>query len=217
MLEELLCQFSAWSSPPEISSCQSSSLPVFASLSGTDLNFSPATTLFLHPPRTISVSRQQSSCSRAFPFTSAIAQLLWQVPGSGGLGDADERLAPLCSHEASHSLPSLGHPESQPQNASELLQDEGCTVDEGRDRQRPDFQDCKLWGSGGVPVEGCLLWDVDHVPYSFFFFLSQTHNAAESSGSVQIIHLTELESQVIIFLRKIYWNIPCHIPLSFNL
>lgn len=164
MLEELLCQFSAWSSPPEISSCQSSSLPVFASLSGTELSFSPATTLFLHPPRTISVSRQQSSCSRAFPFTSAIAQLLWQVPGSGGLGDADERLAPLCSHEASHSLPSLGHPESQPQNASELLQ---LMRDETDKDLISKTANC---GAQGVSLLKAVFCGMSTLFHTFFFF-----------------------------------------------
>lgn len=59
-------------------------------------------------------------------------------------------------------------------------------------------------GAQGVSLLKAVFCGMSTMFHTLFFFLSQTHNAAESSGSVQIIHLTELESQVISFLRKIY-------------
>lgn len=127
------------------------------------LHLSSATTLSLHLPSICLVFRHPFGCSRALSFTPAVAQLPWQAPGSGGLRAGDGQSATLTSYETSQVLPSL----SRLPSVNEKMPPGCCGRKAAQSVRHEGAKDLtpKIPNSPcepqGVPVELCLLWDVD--------------------------------------------------------
>lgn len=125
---------------------------------------SSTTTLFLHLPRIFLVFRHPLSCSRALPFTPAIAQLPWQAPGSGSLKAADGQWATLTSYETFQVLPGLscfpGVDKKTTPGCFRTKAGQSTTSHGGAKDLISKIPNAPHESQGSL-VERCLLWDVD--------------------------------------------------------
>ena len=164
-LAELLCCSSAWSSPSDISSCQSFSfisLPFCGTCVSRPLLCHHAFLTSVNYLSCLQVSLQQQqsllfyTCNSPATLASAweweIEGCWWAVSHTNQLWDLPSPAEPLL------------FPKCQWEHASRLLQDEGWTVSNAQGSKRFDFQDPKCSSEAqGTLVDNFLLWDVDSV------------------------------------------------------
>lgn len=159
VLAELFCCSPAWSSPSEISGCQSPSFHFFASLWYLCISPAPLPLHFSYICRGSFLVWG----SRTLPFTPSVTQLLQQAAGSGGLRAADGQPATL--------TPATRPPKSCRASPVPWASMSRCLM--AAARQRPDSHwgtreqnnpKCSSWGTGcpcwALASVGCWLCSV---------------------------------------------------------